>query len=86
MFNSERDGNLEIYVMDADGSNQTCLTNNLARDSYIVWLFDGSRIAFASDRDGNLEIYVMDADGSNKRNLTNNPARDSDNAWSPRGA
>ena len=32
-FTSIRDGNYEIYVMDADGSNQTRLTNNSAEDS-----------------------------------------------------
>ena len=29
-FSSDRDGNYEIYVMNADGSNQTRLTNNPA--------------------------------------------------------
>jgi|DewCreStandDraft_4_1066084.scaffolds.fasta_scaffold17006_5 TolB protein len=31
-FYSDRDGNWEIYVMDANGSNQTRLTNNSAED------------------------------------------------------
>ena len=33
LFDSERDGNREIYVMDADGSNQTRLTRNNSVDS-----------------------------------------------------
>ena len=36
-FVSDRDGNSEIYVMDADGSNQTRLTNNSASDFYPSW-------------------------------------------------
>ena len=36
-FNSNRDGNHEIYVMDADGSNQTRLTNNSDSDKYPSW-------------------------------------------------
>ena len=36
-YNSDRDGNSEIYVMDADGSNQHRLTNNPADDGYPVW-------------------------------------------------
>jgi Tol biopolymer transport system component len=84
-FVSERDGNGEVYVMDADGSNPTNLTNNAAWDVYPAWSPDGTRIAFVSDRDGSYEIYVMDADGSNPRNLTNNAVWDGDPAWSPDG-
>ncbi len=36
-FASDRDGNGEVYVMDADGSNQTRLTNNPALDAYPAW-------------------------------------------------
>ena len=36
-FASDRDGNFEIYVMNADGSNQTNLTNNPARDGEPSW-------------------------------------------------
>jgi Tol biopolymer transport system component len=78
--------NPEIYVVDADGSNQTRLTDNLAKDQYPTWSPDGSGLAFESDRDGNTEIYVMDADGSNQRNLTNNPGWDWAPAWSPDGS
>jgi Tol biopolymer transport system component len=74
---SDRDGNTEIYVMDADGSNQTRLTNSPWVDNWPSWSPDGSKIAFASDRDGgNWEIYVMDADGSSQTRLTDNSADD----------
>ena len=75
----------EICVMDADGSNQTNLTNDPAVDEYPCWSPDGNKIAFVSERDGNGEIYVMDADGSNLKNLTNNPAYDDSPSWSPDG-
>ena len=71
--------------MDADGSNQTRLTNNPASDAQPAWSPDGTKIAFNSDRDGNFEVYVMDADGSNQTRLTNNPADDGGPAWSPDG-
>ncbi len=85
-FTSDRDGNVEIYVMDVDGSNVIRLTNNPTPDLFPVWLPDGSRIAFSSDRDGNDGIYVMGADGSNVIRLTNNPAFDRDPAWSSDGS
>ncbi|MBI2836667.1 MAG: PD40 domain-containing protein [Chloroflexi bacterium] len=85
-FSSDRDGNREIYIMNADGSGQTRLTNNPAYDADPVWSPDGSKIAFSSYRDGNREIYVMNADGSNQTRLTNNSAADYGPSWSPDGS
>ena len=93
-FVSSRDGNPEIYVMNADGNNQRRLTNHPARDYAPSWSPDGKRIVFISERDGHpdrapgwftSEIYVMDADGSNQINLTNHPSADSSPSWSPDG-
>ncbi len=88
-FESMRDGDVEIYVMNADGSGQTRLTNNPAVDRDPAWSPDGRQIVFASTRDdslvGNVEIYVMNADGSGQTRLTNNPAGDLVPAWSPNG-
>ena len=84
-FTSDRDGNPEIYVMNADGSGVTRLTNNPAADDEPAWSPDGTKIAFSSNRDGNIEVYVMNADGSGQTNLTNNPALDGAPAWSPDG-
>ena len=85
-FQSDRDGNAEIYVMNADGSGQTRLTNNPANDDVPAWSPDGAKIAFQSTRDGNYDIYVMNADGSGQTRLTTNPYFNDDvPAWSPRG-
>ena len=67
-FSSFRDGNTEIYVVNADGSGQTNLTNHGADDRGPAWSPDGAKIAFWSDRAGNTEIYVMNADGSGQTN------------------
>jgi len=85
-FGSARDGNPEIYVMNANGSGQVNLTNNPADDYGAAWSPDGSRIAFHSGRDGNLELYVMNADGPGQVNLTNNPGYDVSPVWSPDGS
>ncbi len=85
MFVSWRDGNGEVYAMDADGSGPRNLTQNPAKDVRPAWSPDGRRIAFVSRRDGNSEIYVMNADGSGKRNLTRDRANDDYPTWSPDG-
>ena len=95
-FGSDRDGNSEIYVMNADGTNQRRLTNHPKNDWSPSWSPDGKRIAFMSDRDEHAhpihdwrsptsEIYVMDANGGNQQNLTNDPHNDRSPSWSPDG-
>jgi Tol biopolymer transport system component len=67
---SDRDGDFEIYVMNADGTGQTRITNNSVFDQYPSWSPDGTKIALASTHDGNREIYTMSADGTNLARLT----------------
>ncbi|HWL65559.1 MAG TPA: DPP IV N-terminal domain-containing protein [Actinomycetota bacterium] len=66
----------ELWVMDADGTDQTELTTG-ARVAFGVSVSpDGNSIAFTSGRDNNYEIYVADADGGNQVNITNSPGTD----------
>ena len=74
-FTSYRDGNQELYVMNADGTGQTNLSNNVD-DSLPNWSPDGSKIAFFSLRDGNGEVYVMNANGKDQTNLSDNATID----------
>jgi CSLREA domain-containing protein len=85
VFSSERDGNREIYIMNADGTNQIRLTNNPANDAEPSLSPDGNLVAFVSRRDGNSEIYVMNSDGTNQTRLTNNPGVDNSPSFSPFG-
>jgi len=80
-------GNCEVYVMNADGSSKTNVTNSLASfEGNPAWSPDDKKIAFTSDRDGNQEIYVMNADGSNQVRLTFNDVYDQQPSWSPDGS
>ena len=96
-FTSNRDGNPEIYVMNANGSEPVRLTfSNGATSSAPDWSPNGQQIVFQSNRDfypafpniendPGSEIYVMNADGTEETRLTFNVARDLDPAWSPNG-
>ena len=87
-FTSTRDGNLEIYVMDGDGSNQRRVTVHPARDSLPAWSPDGKKIAFVSNRNNankdHKQIWVIDADGKNPIRLTDGLV-DTYPDWSPDG-
>ena len=57
-FTSYRDGNLEVYLAYADGSNLRNLTLHKGHDARPAWFPEGGRIAFESDRFGDLEICI----------------------------
>jgi len=85
-YRARHDGNSDVWVMDADGSNKTRLTSDPGFDGDPRWSPDGTRLLFTSDRTGDYEIWIMDADGSSQRNLTNHPAADEYPTWSPDGS
>jgi hypothetical protein len=79
-FTAYRDGNAEIYLIDADGGGTTRLTNNAASDEAPTWNAAGTRLAFASDRDGDYEIYTMARSGDASR-VTDNRAQERWPLW-----
>jgi TolB protein len=84
-FETYRDGNGEIYLLDALTGGLTNLTRHPADDRAPAWRPDGGAIAFESNRDGNWEIYVLSlADGS-LAPVTDDVAYDGGPAWSPDG-
>jgi TolB protein len=84
-FTSTRDGNQELYVALADGSERKRLTSDPAIDAHPSWSPDGKRIAFATSRWGDLELAVVQADGSDLVRLTESRGLDDYPAWSPDG-
>jgi len=85
IFQSDRDGDEEIFIMNPQGQGLIKLTDNNAFDGYPVWSNDGNKIAFESNRGGNFQIYVMDHDGKNKVKITNGSFDNRYPSWSPDG-
>ncbi len=77
----------DVWVMAADGSGQTNLTNTTGFffNGNPSWSPDGTMITFGSTRDGNSEVYKMTSTGASQTRLTNNAANDGAPAWSPDG-
>lgn len=86
-FASNRDGNMELYVMNVDGSNVRRLTNHPAYEIAPAWSPTGTQIAFTSDRatPGQAQIYVMNADGSDPRRITTAESYADRATWNPTG-
>lgn len=100
-FDDVRDGNRDIFAVDADGSGILRLTEDPASDDSPDWSPDGTKLAFSSSRDrstdpGSLRsaVYTMNADGSEERKIITDTTAlhedelveaDYEPAWSPDG-
>ena len=81
-FESQRDGDVAIWLMDADGGNK----RKLVKGREPSWSPDGGRIVFVSGQfDDNDEIYLIDADGSNRTRMTDGKKFDWYPNWSSQG-
>lgn len=77
-FMTNRDGNMEIYVVNRDGSGLRRVTRHPGNDSTPTWSPAGNQIAFTSDRSGSPQIYIVDADGLGQ------PRRITSESWADR--
>lgn len=78
-FVSSRDGDPEVYAMNADGSKARRLTAFRSEDWAPAWSPDGARLAFLSSREGAEHIFLMAPDGTSLRRLSaGRPASDSE--------
>ena len=84
-FTCYTNGQGQIFVMNADGSEVVNVSENGYCDRSPAWSPNGHKLTFVSDRHGDWEIYVMNADGSSQVQLTNCPGTEDNPVWSPDG-
>jgi TolB protein len=81
-FESYRDGNMEIYLMNADGSDPRNITDEgYSNEHGPAWARRGVRLLYYSNRDGGWDLYSMQPDGTDRVNLTLTPALEQKPAW-----
>ena len=80
-FVSDRDGNWEIYAINADGSWLRRVTDDIHTDGLPAWAADGTRIAFLSDRTGKWAIYTATGVGGPPLKLTDAPMPPERGKW-----
>ncbi|MFH0759917.1 MAG: DPP IV N-terminal domain-containing protein [Bacteroidota bacterium] len=86
VFDSDRDGARQIYIMNTNGTSLKKLTNGPAENMCPSISSDGSEIVFESRRDGNYEVYIMNTDGTGQKRLTNSTEDEYSQEFSPDGS
>jgi TolB protein len=82
VYQSNRNGNEDIYSINIDGTGLQRLTDNPGNDLYPEVSPDGQKIAYTADINGIWQIVIMGSDGSNKIQITNNDFRSGYPSWS----
>jgi TolB protein len=84
-FCSSRDGEFDLYVMNADGSEVKRLAKLDGMQIRPSWSPDSKRLAFTWNREGNYDIHVINLDGLGLQRLTTSAERDDYATWHPDG-
>ena len=88
VFESNRSGSAEIYVINTGGKGLVQLTSNKASNHSPIWSPDGKKILFSSNRAGPANIgqlYVINPDGSGLQRITDGPGSFVQPSWSRDG-
>ena len=67
----ENKSNREVFVMNADGSDNRQITRTPYQENEVTWIKGGTKLAFLSNDNGSSQLYEMNPDGSGRKQLTN---------------
>ncbi len=84
-YQSDRDGNQDIYLTQMRTGDEQQLTFSGGRESDPAWSRDSKQIAFVSDREGDDDIFVTSISGDSLRSVTSGPEDDIEPTWHPDG-
>jgi Tol biopolymer transport system component len=85
-FITNRESNLDLYIIRADGSDEQRLTDEAGYEYYPAWSPDDTRLMFTSDRDGgDFDLYMYTLNTGTITQLTHNDTLDERPTWSPDG-
>ena len=62
--------NSEVFVMNADGSDNTQITHDAWQEGQPTWFKDGKKLAFLCNESGSSQVWEMNPDGSGRKQLT----------------
>ena len=85
LYDSNREGNQDIFRISIDGGQPEPLTTNPFDDYDPKWSPDGTEIVFYSLRTGNRDLFLMNQNGRDVQQLTTNPEQDRNASWSSDG-
>jgi hypothetical protein len=83
VFQSDRDGNVELYIADSMGNSQSRLTNSQSNNINAMFGPDNQSVLYQSDRNGNWDIFLLNKDTGAELQLTSDVADDVNPFWSP---
>ena len=83
LYDSDLNGNGDLFIVSSDGGTPRQLTDDPADDVSPSWSPDGSQIAFHSFRTGNRDIFTINADGTGLAQVTTDTLSDRYAAWGP---
>ncbi|TFG45631.1 MAG: hypothetical protein E4H41_04590 [Gemmatimonadales bacterium] len=83
LYDSDLNGNGDLFIVSSDGGTPRQLTDDPADDLSANWSPDGSQIAFHSFRTGNRDVFIMNADGTGLSQVTTDTLSDWYAAWGP---
>jgi len=83
LYDSDLNGNGDLFLVSSDGGTPRQLTDDPADDLSANWSPDGSQVAFHSFRTGNRDVFIMNADGTGLSQVTTDTLSDWYASWGP---